>query len=338
MSTPHVPLSILDLVPISEGMSTAQAITASMDGARAADRLGYHRYWFAEHHNTRSLASNATALLIGQAAGLTERIRVGSGGIMLPNHAPLTVIEQFGTLVQMHGNRIDLGLGRAPGTDPLTAQLLSRTSAEPSAFIESVAQMRAWSSTEHATTRQISAAVAEGTEVPMWVLGSTVNGAQLAATLGMPFAVASHFAPFQHLQALNVYRDRFDAQAQTAQIDTPHTMVGVNLVVSDTDDEAQRQYTTLQQMFLGVVTGQRQKIQPPRPIHEVAPQELVDRVEQTLAVKAVGSPQTVVEQLEQIVDSTGADELILTAYYADPADRLHALELLADAWGLSSAG
>ncbi|MGO1409207.1 MAG: LLM class flavin-dependent oxidoreductase [Brachybacterium sp.] len=334
MNAPRVPLSILDLVSISEGMTTREAIDASMEGAQAADRLGYERLWFAEHHNTNSLASSATALLIDRAASLTERIRVGSGGIMLPNHSPLAVIEQFGTLVQFHGDRIDLGLGRAPGTDQLTAQLLARTSAEPSAFTAAVEQMRDWSREEAFGELPISADVARGTEVPMWILGSTANGARLAAQLGMPFSVASHFAPFQYLHALEVYRESFNPDAESAQIEKPHTMVGVNLVVAETDEEAQRQFTTLQQMFLGVVTGRRQKIQPPRPIEEVAPEHLVSQIDQTLSIKAVGSPETVVRQLEEIVAATGADELILTAYYFDPADRLRALELLAEAWGL----
>ena len=334
MTAPHVPLSILDLVSISEGMSAREAIAASMEGAKAVDRLGYERLWFAEHHNTNNLASSATSLLIDRAASLTERIRVGSGGIMLPNHSPLAVIEQFGTLVQFHGDRIDLGLGRAPGTDQLTAQLLARTSAEPGAFIAAVEQMREWSREEPGAGLPITAEVARGTEVPMWILGSTANGARLAAQLGMPFSVASHFAPFQYLQALKVYRENFDPDASTAQIEAPRTMVGVNLVIAETDEEAQRQLTTLQQMFMGVVTGQRQKIQPPRPIEEVAPAHLVSQVDQTLSVRAVGSPATVVAQLEEIVAATDADELILTAYYFDPADRLKGLEMLAEAWGL----
>jgi len=334
MNAPHVPLSILDLVSISDGQSTREAIAASMEGARAADRLGYERYWFAEHHNTDSLASSATSLLIDRAASMTERIRVGSGGIMLPNHSPLAVIEQFGTLVQFHGDRIDLGLGRAPGTDQLTAQLLARTSAEPDAFVAAIEQMRDWSREESTGGLPISAAVARGTEVPMWILGSTANGARLAAQLGMPFSVASHFAPFQYLHALETYRAHFDPDAASAQIERPHTMVGVNLVVAETDEEAQHQFTTLQQMFLGVVTGQRQKIQPPRDISEVAAPHVLAQVDQTLSIKAVGSPTTVVSQLEEIVAATKADELILTAYHYDPTDRLKALELLAETWGL----
>lgn len=335
-TAPHVPLSILDLVPLSEGMTMREAIAASMDTARAADRLGYERYWFAEHHNTRNLASSATALLIDRAASITERIRVGSGGIMLPNHAPLRVAEDFGTLIQFHGDRIDLGLGRAPGTDPVTAQFLARTSAEPAAFLQAVEQMRLWSSEAPPQGLRVGADVAEGTEIPMWILGSTTNGADLAAQLGMPFAVASHFAPFQYLQALDRYRRTFRADADTAQIAQPRTMVGVNLVIAETDEEAQRQFSTLLQMFASVVTGARQPLQRPRTDAEL--EQILDpavraKADQSLSIRAVGSPETVVGQLERIVTATHADELILTAYTFDPADRVRGLELLADAWG-----
>jgi luciferase family oxidoreductase group 1 len=340
-AAPHVPLSVLDLVPISEGMSTADAIENSMADAWTADQAGYHRYWFAEHHNTNSLASSATALLIARAAGVTERIRVGSGGIMLPNHAPLAVAEEFGTLVQMFGDRIDLGLGRAPGTDPLTAQLLSRTSAAPEAFMSSVAQMRDWSrpADQQPQGLRIAAPVAAGTEIPMWVLGSTVNGATLAGRLGLPFAVASHFAPFQFHQALEVYREEFDPDAATAQISEPHTMVGVNVMVAETDQEAVRQFTTHQQMFLGTLRGDRRKIQPPLDaagMEDLAAPDLLAKVDQTLSIRAVGSPQTVTDELEQLVAATGADELITTTYTFDPADRNRSLTLLAHAWGLDA--
>lgn len=334
MSSPRVPLSILDLVPMSEGMGPREAIASSMRAAQLADRLGYARYWFAEHHNTGALASNATSILIGQAAGMTERIRIGSGGVMLPNHAPLAVIEQFGTLVQLHGERIDLGLGRAPGTDPLTAQLLARTSAEPEAFIAAVEQMRLWSGTHDPGYLRITAPVAEGTEVPMWILGSTANGAQLAGQLGMPFSVASHFAPAGFERAIEAYRRSFDPAAETAQISEPRVMVGVNVIVAETDEEAQRQFSTLQQMFLGILRGERQKIQPPRDLAELADPSLRARIDETLAVRAVGSPETVVRELESLVRRTGADELIFTGYYFDHADRDRALELLARAWGL----
>ncbi|MBK0332538.1 LLM class flavin-dependent oxidoreductase [Brachybacterium sp. MASK1Z-5] len=332
--TPHVPLSILDLVPISEGMDAREAIGHAMSSAQLADRLGFTRYWFAEHHNTISLASNATSLLIGQAAQLTERIRVGSGGVMLPNHSPLSVIEQFGTLVQMHGDRIDLGLGRAPGTDPLTAQLLARTSAEPEAFIAAVEQMRDWSRSEQPTGLRIAAPVAEGTEVAMWILGSTSNGAQLAGRLGMPFSVASHFSPFGVEQALDAYRRTFDADAESAQTDAAHTMVGVNVLVAPTDEEAQHLFTSAQQGFLGILRGERTKVKPPRDLEGLADPALLAKVDQTLSVRAVGSPRTVVAQLESIVRATGADELIVTGQIFDPAHRDRSHELLAQAWGL----
>lgn len=340
MSTPHVPLSILDLVPLSEGMTMRAGIAASMEGAQAADRLGYARYWFAEHHNTGNLASSSTVLLIDRAASLTERIRVGSGGIMLPNHAALRVAEDFGTLIQFHGDRIDLGLGRAPGTDQITAQFLARTSAEPAAFMNAVEEIELWSATDQPEGLRVSADVAAGTEIPLWVLGSTTNGAQLAAQLGLPFSVASHFAPFQHLQALDVYRRTFDAAADTAQISAPHTMVGANLVIADTDERAEQMYSTLLQMFTGVVTGRRQPLQRPRTRAELErelPSTLLSQAESALAVRAVGSPETVVDQLEQVVRSTGADELILTFYCFDPAERIRGLELLADAWGTIDA-
>ncbi|OYN90252.1 LLM class flavin-dependent oxidoreductase [Parenemella sanctibonifatiensis] len=340
MSTPHVPLSILDLVSVSEGQSMREAIGSSMELAQAADRLGYERYWYAEHHNSAALGSSATALLIDRAASLTRDIRVGSGGIMLPNHAPLAVAEQFGTLVQFHGDRIDLGLGRAPGTDPITSQLLARSSAEPDAFMESVDQIQRWTG-EPSPRMRVRAGVAEGTNVPMWVLGSTVNGATLAGRLGLPFSIASHFAPTQVLPALERYRAEFNPEAGTAQISEPRVMVAANVALGDTDEEGLRQFTTLQRMFAGVVTGERLALQPPEDPEELAarlPEEVLLHLETMLSVSAVGSPQTVVEQLESLIDQTDADELILTAYAFDPAHRVKTLELLAPAWGLTPRG
>ena len=314
-----------------------EAIDEAMESARTADRLGFHRVWYAEHHNTPAVGSSATSILMGQAAQLTDRIRVGSGGIMLPNHAPLAVIEQFGTLVHLHGDRIDLGLGRAPGTDPVTAQMLARTSAEPEAFLQAVAAMRTWSGPALHDGLRVDAAVATGTEVPMWILGSTVNGAMLAAKLGMPFSVASHFAPFQYQQAIEVYRREFDAQAATAQIAEPRVMVAANAVVCESDEEARRQFQSLREMFVGIVTGARKKLQPPRDLTGAFPEELLARADGALAVSAVGSPDTAVAELERIVDTTHADELILTFYAHDPAVRRRGMELLATAWGLDAA-
>lgn len=334
MDSPRIPLSVLDLVPVSEGMGPGEAIDAAMDAAQLADELGYRRYWFAEHHNSVHLASNATALLICRAASLTERIRVGAGGVMLPNHAPLAVVEVFGTLARMFGDRIDLGLGRAPGTDPVTASLLQRASADASTFLDQVTQLRDWTRSDADTALRVTAPVAEGTDIPMWVLGSTTTGARNAAVLGLPFAFASHFAPLQQEAALRAYREEFDAHARTAQVSAPTTMVSVNVCVAPTDEEAARIFTSHRDAFVRVVLGDHARLAPPGECVD-APAEVRDAVEETLAVQAVGSPQTVVARLEEIAEATGADELIITGHSFDPADRLRGLRLLAEAWGLS---
>ena len=323
-----IPLSILDLVSIPEGSTARDAITASVESAKLADRLGYTRLWFAEHHNTPNLASTATALLISQAAGVTENIRVGSGGVMLPNHAPLMVAEQYGTLANIHGDRIDLGLGRAPGTDGMTAQALSRSSAEPQAFAQHIYDLQGWfgeTGTAHSTP--IFSSVSQGMEVPIWVLGSTVNGASIAGQLGLPFSLASHFAPDQIDDALRVYRETFSTEAPTARLEKPQVMAGINVMVADTDEEARRQFTTLQQMFLDIRSGRQRKIQPP-----VDPAQFAGSSPAMLQISAVGSPDTVKAQLEVFAERTGADELITVTYAHDPAVRDRSIELLADLW------
>lgn len=220
-----VPLNILDLVSIREGADAREGIAESMTNAKLADELGYKRLWFAEHHNTMGLAASATALLISQAASVTEKIRVGSGGVMLPNHAPLMVAEQYGTLANIHGPRIDLGLGRAPGTDGMTAQALARSSAEPQDFAQNIYDMQGWfSEAGQAHTMPIKSAVSAGMNVPIWVLGSTMNGASIAGQLGLPFSLASHFAPDQIDIAIKTYRDSFTTDAPTAQIDEPYVI------------------------------------------------------------------------------------------------------------------
>ena len=301
-----------------------------MASARLADELGYHRLWFAEHHNTPNFAASSTALLIAQAAGVTERIRVGSGGVMLPNHAPLMVAEQYGTLANMFGERIDLGLGRAPGTDGLTAQALSRSSAEPQAFARSIYDLQGWFSdtgTSHSTP--IFSAVSQGMQVPIWVLGSTVNGASIAGQLGLPFSIASHFAPDQIDEAISVYRDAFTADAPTAQIDAPRVMAGINVMVADTDEEAERQFTVVEQMFLDVLKGQRRKLPPP-----VDPAELATHGGRNpmLRIQAVGSPEKAMAQMREFQERTGADELITVTYAHDPAVRDRSLRLTAEHW------
>src|SRR5699024_2128991 len=297
---------------------------------KLVDNLGYRRLWFAEHHNTPNLAASSTALLISQAAAVTEKIRVGSGGVMLPNHAPLMVAEQYGTLANMHGDRIDLGLGRAPGTDMMTAQALSRSSAEPQAFAQNIYDMQGWFG-ENGTAYSVPivSAVSTNTNVPIWVLGSTVNGASIAGQLGLPFSIASHFAPDQIDQAIQVYREAFTTESATAQIDTPYVMAGINVMVADTEEQAKREFTVVQQMFQDIQTGQRRLLQPP-----VEPNQLtgVGAEHSMLRIQAVGSPHTVKTQLDDFVARTGADEPISVTYVYDPAVRDRSYELLADVW------
>ena len=329
----RVPLSILDLVPVAEGRSVKEGIERSMRGAELADKLGYARYWFAEHHNTANLAASATSILIDQALTRTERIRVGSGGVMLPNHSPLVVAETFGTLANIHGDRIDLGLGRAPGTDPVTAQLLNRTPADPQSFATAIHHMQGWfGDSGHPDTIPVSSGVSAGTNVPMWVLGSTTNGASIAAQLGLSFSIASHFAPDQMEAAIETYRSQFTDDVVTAQIDSPKVMVAVNVTVADTDEEAEHLFSTHQQMMLSVRTGKRVAMQPPRALREFTDTTSKIFIDSLLRVRAVGSPETVAAQLEKLQRRTGADEFILNSYIYDDDAWLKNLDLLAKAW------
>ncbi|GAB3278803.1 LLM class flavin-dependent oxidoreductase [Parasphingorhabdus pacifica] len=329
----HVPVSILDLVPVSEGGNVNDALAASMQAAQSADELGYNRIWYAEHHNTEYLGASATSTLIGRAASLTERIRIGSGGVMLPNHAPLRVAEEYGTLAQFFPGRIDLGLGRAPGTDQMTAQVLSRTSADPQSFASSIYDLTGWFGADgKAKSTPISGGVSAGTEVPIWVLGSTVDGASIAGQLGLPFSFASHFAPTQLHEALDVYRRSFDPSAPTAQIDKPYVMAGINVLVAPSDEEAMRQWTTAQRMIVGVRTGKRRALQPPVAPEEMGTTSERNFAESMLSVRAVGSADTARKTLEEFVESTQVDELIATTYAFDPADRMRSMELLAKNW------
>jgi luciferase family oxidoreductase group 1 len=328
----HVPINLLDLVSVSEGQTMDDAVAASMQAAQLADGLGYRRVWYAEHHNTTHLGASATALLIARAASLTSRIRVGSGGVMLPNHAPLIVAEQFGTLVHFFGDRIDLGLGRAPGTDPLTAQMLARSGADPQSFANSVYDLTGWFGSDgRANSAPTVSGVSAGTGVPIWVLGSTVNGASIAGQLGLPFCFASHFAPAQLHEALQVYRSMFDPNAPTAQLDAPYVMAGVNVVVADTDAEAARLWTTVQQMFLDVRSGNRRPLQPPVTTEMIGAGE-TELAESMLSIKAVGSPDTARQALEDFADATDVDEVITVSYTHDPDDRMRSIELLAKNW------
>jgi len=331
--TKHVPLNVLDLVSVSEGQSKNEAMWAAMEAAQLIDKLGFKRLWFAEHHNSKNLASMATSILIGQAATVTEKIRIGSGGIMLPNHAPLQVAESFGTLAQMFPDRIDLGLGRAPGTDARTAQLLSRSGADPQSFANSILDLTGWFSDEGLPhSAPITSNVGTGTKIPMWVLGSSVNGASIAGQLGLPYSIATHFTPDNYQEKIEVYREAFKTTAPTAQIEEPYVMAGINVVVAPTDEEAERIWTTTQMMLMDMQTGRQRLMQPP-----VEPEEMGTEQERALAdgmfrIKAVGSPETVRKKLEDFTEKSGADELIVVTYAYDPKDRMRSMELLADLW------
>ncbi len=324
-----IPLSILDLAPIVEGSNAADALRHTLDLARHAERWGYRRYWLAEHHNMDGVACSATAVLVGHVAGGTSTIRVGSGGVMLPNHAPLVIAEQFGTLATLYPGRIDLGLGRAPGTDQFTARALRRQMVQSEDdFPQDVLELQGYLA-DTPDGQAVRAIPGVGTRVPIWLLGSSLYSAQLAAYLGMPFAFASHFAPDQLLQALQVYRAGYRPSAEWP---APHAMVGVNVVAADSDDEAARLFTSLQQRFLGMQRGVRGPL--PRPI---APAEMAALwnpreqagVQRMLAATAVGGPEAVRRQLQAIVDQTAADELIVAGAVHDHAARLRSYELLA---------
>lgn len=327
------PLSILDLAPIPEGGDAAEALRRSLDLARHAEAWGYRRYWVAEHHNMDGVACSATAVVIAHLAAGTQRIRVGAGGVMLPNHAPLVVAEQFGTLATLHPGRIDLGLGRAPGTDRATMHALRRHLARrgdggEDDFPNEVLELMAYLD-DAAPGQAVRAIPGQGTKVPVWILGSSLYGAQLAAHLGLPFAFASHFAPDMLLHALQLYREGWRPSRAHPR---PQAMVGVNVVCADGDAEAARLATSLQLRFLGMQRGQRGPL--PRPIDPAelerlwTPQERAG-VMRMLACSAVGSPDTVRRQLGEIVQRTGADELIVACGVHDHAARLRSYELLA---------
>ena len=322
-----VPLSILDLAPIVEGGDVATALRNSIDLARHAERWGYERFWLAEHHNSAGIASAATAVLIGEVAAATETIRVGAGGIMLPNHSPLVIAEQFGTLAALHPGRIDLGLGRAPGTDQLT-MLALRPAGHPGSdtFPQDVLELQLYLGDPQPGQR-VHAVPGQGSRVPLWILGSSLYGAQLAAALGLPYAFASHFAPEALLPALEVYRERFQP---SEQLQRPYAMVACNVVCADTDEEARRLFTSPQQSFTNILRGRRGQLPPPVDDIETwwTPEEKAQTT-QRLARSFVGSPQTVRAGLDAFVEETQADELIVAAAVHDHSARLRSYELLA---------
>ena len=321
-----IPFSVLDLAPVTEGSNATQAFANTLDLAQRAERWGYTRYWLAEHHNMPGIASAATAVLIGYVAGGTSTIRVGAGGIMLPNHAPLQVAEQFGTLASLYPGRIDLGLGRAPGTDHPTARALRRYFDSAEAFPQDVAELLAYF--EPATPEQpVRAVPGAGVEVPVWLLGSSLFSARLAAALGLPFAFASHFAPDAMDEALALYRRDF---RPSARLQAPYAMLGVNVVAAGTDAEARRLFTTQQQSFINLRRGRPGLIPPPIDDIETywTPTEKFG-VERALACAVVGDANTVKEGLEAFVARHRPDELMVTANVFEHEARCHSFEMVA---------
>jgi luciferase family oxidoreductase group 1 len=322
------PLSVLDLSPITQGSDAAQSFRNSLALARHAEQLGYRRFWLAEHHGMPGIASAATSVLIGHIAGGTRSIRVGAGGIMLPNHSPLVIAEQFGTLESLYPGRIDLGLGRAPGSDQRTARALRRNlDTDPDAFPRDVVELMDLMSDE--PRQAIRAVPGTGTKVPVWILGSSLFGAQLAAMLGLPYAFASHFAPAAMMQAIEIYRATFKPSEQLAK---PYVMLGYNVFAADTDEEAAVLATSMQQAFVNLRTGRPSTLPPPVPgFLASVPPNVRDMLDEVLSCSAIGSPETVRRSMQAFVERTGADELMVTCQMYDLTARLRSYEIAAQA-------
>jgi luciferase family oxidoreductase group 1 len=331
---PPTPLSVLDLSPILEGGNASQALRNTLDLAQHAELWGYRRYWLAEHHNMPGIASAATSVVIGHVAGGTSRIRVGAGGVMLPNHAPLVIAEQFGTLESLFPGRIDLGLGRAPGTDPVTTHALRRDLASHAdSFPEDVVELLSYFREAKAGQR-VRAVPGAGLDVPVWILGSSLFGARLAAELGLPYAFASHFAPDALEQALDTYRRTFRPSPSRKE---PYVMLGVNVIAADSDRDAERLLTSLEQAFVALRRGAPIPLPPPVDSMEGRWSDLERaQLEHALSCSVVGSPETVRRGLEAFVARTAPDELMVTAQVFDHAARLRSFEIVAEVAGLSS--
>jgi luciferase family oxidoreductase group 1 len=323
-----VALSVLDLSPVPEGGTPAVSLANTLDLARHAERLGYRRYWLAEHHSMPGIASAATAVVIAHVAAGTSTIRVGAGGIMLPNHSPLVIAEQFGTLAALHPGRIDLGLGRAPGTDMATARALRRNlEASVDGFPNDVIELMSYFEPA-GPDRRVRAVPGEGEEVEIWMLGSSTYGAQLAAILGLPYAFASHFAPAEMEHAADIYRSRFQPSERLA---APRLMLGLNVFAADTDAEAQLHFSSLQQAFVNLRTGRPGKLPPPVENYAGTIDPMARAMlDQALSCSVVGSPETVRRGLDAFVRRTGADELMVTAQIFDHAARKRSFEILAE--------
>ena len=317
--------SVLDLVPVRQGLTAREALQESATLAQHVEALGYTRFWVAEHHNMEGIASAATAVVVGHIAAHTSTIRVGAGGVMLPNHSPLVIAEQFGTLASLFPGRIDLGLGRAPGTDRATLRALRRDAMAAESFPDDVLELQAFLAPAQ-PGQVIRAVPGAGSQVPLWILGSSLYGAQLAALLGLPYAFASHFAPDALEQAMALYRERFQPSQQLGK---SHAMAGANVIVADTDAEARRLFTSVQMRFVGMVRNERGLLQPP--IDDIdsywtATEQV--HASRMLTCSFVGSPATVESQLRDFVERTGIDELLVASAIYDQRARLRSFELL----------
>ncbi|MCK8143017.1 LLM class flavin-dependent oxidoreductase [Flavobacterium sp. I-SCBP12n] len=322
----NIPISILELAIITQDSNAKETFEKTKALAQLADELGYKRFWLAEHHNMAHVASTATVILIGYIAGQTKNIRVGSGGIMLPNHAPLIIAEQFGTLEILYPNRIDLGLGRAPGTDGLTAQAIRKDFYEQSQrFPQNVAALQEFFSEDNADAN-VRAFPAEGTNVPIWILGSSMDSAALAASKGLPYAFAGHFAPKQMHQAFQFYRDNFEP---SKYLEKPKTMACINAVVADTDEEAARLSTSLTQMFLNLIRNDRKPLQPPvNTLDGIMSEEEHFHVNQMTACSFIGSKNKVEAELKQFINYTQVDELMITSPIYNHDHKLKSVQLM----------
>jgi luciferase family oxidoreductase group 1 len=323
-----IPYSLLDLAPVPEGFTIADALGNTIDLAQHAESLGYHRYWLAEHHNMPGIASAATSVLIGRVAAATKTIRVGSGGVMLPNHAPLVVAEQFGTLATLFPDRIDLGIGRAPGTDMATARALRRTLQDADGFVQDVIELISYFGDDQADAR-VMAVPGAGTNVPVWILGSSLYGAQLAAHFGLPYAFASHFAPAALEQALEIYRRSFQP---SASLQSPKFMLAINVFAAESDTQAQFLKTSVQQAFANLRSGQPGLL--PRPV-ETLPASISpamrENIDEALSCSATGSPESVKRQLAALLERYNPDEVILAGQIHDHQARKHSFEIAATA-------
>lgn len=327
----NTPLSILDLVPVLSGKTPADSFKNSLDLAQNAERFGYKRFWMSEHHNMQGVASSATAVLIAYIAGGTSTIRVGAGGIMLPNHAPLVVAEQFGTLESLYHNRIDLGLGRAPGTDQLTTIALRRDPRGGEDFPANVLELKNYFAASNAANK-VRAVPGEGLDIPIWLLGSSTYSAQLAGILGLPFAFASHFAPALLHTAIKVYRENFQP---SDTLKKPYVMAGVNVVAAESDDQAKHLASSLYAFFLNVVRGTSNPLQPPVNIEAIWNSSEKFAIQQMLGYSFVGDPDSIRSQLQDFIDKTQVDEIMVVSNIFDPPARIRSYEILSQL-GLSN--